>query len=194
MDRRDEIEQANAKEEGDGKASGYKPAYVKEGDKEYRLPYDIIRQAVFSNIKKEELIDMPHAARLQYRLMLMDPIIKARVDYTKSKITVIYNPVGADNAKPKTSLGELIGVLEKEGVHVDKASIDDQDYDYKSFYSYAFNPAQIRERPPYSYTHEEWQRMKPAVEEKRAKGREKKKEKFHEWQEKYAREHGMPAQ
>ncbi|MCL4373846.1 MAG: hypothetical protein M1360_03120 [Candidatus Marsarchaeota archaeon] len=194
MDRRDELAQAQAEEGSKGEESKYKPIYVREGNSEYRLPYDIIRQVVFSNIKKEELIDMPHAARMQYRLMLMDPIIKARVDFTKSKITIIYNPKGADNAKPKMSLDELIAVLEKEGVHVDRSSIDDKDYDYRNFYNYAFNPAEVRERPPYSYSHEEWKKMKVGVEQKRAEVRKKKLEKFHEWQERYAKEHGMAAQ
>ncbi|MGC8669885.1 MAG: hypothetical protein ACP5TL_01895 [Candidatus Micrarchaeia archaeon] len=185
MDRRDEIKQE--KDEEGGEAHSY--FYVNENGKNYRIPYNIIKQATITNVSKSDMIDMQHAARLQYRLMLNDAIIKARVDFTKSKITIIYNPKGSDNIKPKISLEEIIELLSKEGIRVNMDSVKDEDYDYKAFYNYAFGPKQIRERPPYTYTHEEWDKMKAAAQRKKEEARNRKLEKFHEWQEKYAKEH-----
>ena len=74
-------------------------AYITEDGKQYRVPYRTIKQVIFTSLSKEELIDIPHAARLQYRLMLLDPVIKARVDFTKLKMSIIYNPREADNLK-----------------------------------------------------------------------------------------------
>ena len=76
--------------------------FVLEDGKKYRMPYHVVKRAVFSNLKKEDLIDIPHSARLQYRLMLMDPVIKAVVDFNELKITVIYNPTGADEQQSRT--------------------------------------------------------------------------------------------
>ena len=67
-------------------------AYVTEEGKQYRVPYRMIKRLMFSNVKKEELQDIQHSARLQYRLMLMDPVIKANVNFTKRVITILYNP------------------------------------------------------------------------------------------------------
>ena len=153
---------------------------------EHHAPYRIVKKAVFSNIKREELVDGPHAARLQYRLMLLDSIIKAAVDFADSRITVIYNPRGSDNTKEKIGLDEIVGMLAREGVHADPNSISDSDYDYlKGLYFYAYNPITIRESPPYTYTVEEWRGMKPAWERKMGRIAVKRRERFKRWQEKY---------
>lgn len=189
MDRRDS-EAANNNDNANDKGSTYEQIYVNDGGKHYHVPYDIIRQVVFSGIKKEEMQDLPHAARLQYRLMLLDSVIKARVDFTKSKITIIYNPSTAHNSKPKISLNELVEVLKKEGINVNSDNIEDKDFDYKSFYTYAFDPAMIRERLPYTYSKDEWEKIKPGLLKKKKEAAIKKVEKFHEWQKRYAEEHG----
>ena len=160
--------------------------YIIEDGKRFRVPYKIIKEVVFTELKKQELIDIPHAARLQYRLMLLEPVIKARVDYTKSKISIIYNPRTAENIKEKMSLEELKDFLAQQGIHVQDSRTEEKDYDYyKNFYSYAYNPPSIRERAPYGYTKEEWQKMKPEWEEKLKKGEELKQEKHREFQEGY---------
>ncbi|MGD0510313.1 MAG: hypothetical protein ABSA33_00585, partial [Candidatus Micrarchaeaceae archaeon] len=159
-------------------------AYLTENGKQYRVPYRVIKQVIFTGLSKEELIDIPHAARLQYRLMLLDPVIKARVDFTKLKISVIYNPREADNYKEKISLDELIEFLSKQGVSVKSENTALQDYDYyKELYSYAYNPPVIRERAPYGYTKEEWQAMKPEYEKKLKESEAQKLEKFKQFQE-----------
>jgi hypothetical protein len=161
-------------------------AYLTENGKQYRVPYRVIKQVIFTGLSKEELIDIPHAARLQYRLMLLDPVIKARVDFTKLKISVIYNPREADNYKEKISLDELIEFLSKQGVSVKSENTALQDYDYyKELYSYAYNPPVIRERAPYGYTKEEWQAMKPEYEKKLKESEAQKLEKFKQFQEGY---------
>ncbi|MEM0150060.1 MAG: hypothetical protein QXW10_04145 [Candidatus Micrarchaeaceae archaeon] len=188
MDRREQKTQAPEGNEKGG--SAYKPIYATDSGKQYQVPYGLVRQVIFSNISRKEMVDAQHAARLQYRLMLMEPVIKARVDFAKLSITVIYNPSTADNMKPKMSVKELMAELKKEGINVNEKSIDDKDYDYREFYQYAFSPAQIRESPPYSYTHDEWERMKPEVMKKKSNNAKKKIEKFHEWQKKYEEKHG----
>ncbi len=160
--------------------------YVVENGKRYMVPYRIIKRAVFENIERAQLIDIPHAARLQYRLMLMDPVIKASVDFTKAKITILYNHIGADNNKEKISIEELTAFLAKEGVMTNPSYTIIEDYDYyKNFYSYAYNPAKIRERAPYGYTMEQWQKMKPDWEIKMVEGEAAKKAKFKAFQESY---------
>lgn len=161
-------------------------AYITEDGKHYRVPYRIIKIVTFTNLKREELIDIPHAARLQYRLMLLDPVIKARVDFTKSKITIIYNPREAANIREKISLEELKEFLLKQGVNVgpDNTKVEDYDY-YKELYSYAYNPPSIRERAPYGYTMVEWKTMKPEWEKKMKEGEIKKREKHIKFQEGY---------
>ena len=187
------------------KASGYNEELAKEQvmdldlSKEYvndengvkvRMPYRTVKRVLFSGVKKEELKDQPHAARLQYRLMLLEPVIKAYVNYLKGQIIVIYNPIGADNIKDKMSLQELVDFLAKEGVHVDMNSAKEEDFDYtKEFYSYAFNPARIREHPPYGYTMEEWKKRKAAFEKELQEQKVSKWQKFKEWQQKYKQEH-----
>jgi len=164
--------------------------YIKIGDALVRMPYRKIKMVTFTNIKKEEIKDIPHAARLQYRLMLLDAVIKARVNYAKGQISIIYNPVGADNIREKISLDELISFLEHEGVHIDKNNMNERDFDYiEEFYSYAFNPKVIREHPPYGMSNEEWKVRKAELEKEAKEVEEKKLKKFREWQKKYKEEH-----
>lgn len=174
----------NIKQEKGKRSSAFSP-YIIEGGKRYRMPYRTVERVVFSNLKREELVDIQHAARLQYRLMLLNPIIKAAVDFTKVRITIIYNPKTADNINEKISLEELVQILVKEGVHTDPESTTKSDYDYKEFYSYAYNPPTIKENPPYGYTMEEWEGMKLKWERKMKKLDVKKREKFRQWQENY---------
>ncbi len=163
--------------------------YVEENGNKFRVPYHIIKKTTFSNVSKSEMIDIPHAARLQYRLMLLEPIIKASVDFTKSKITVIYNHDTSDNNHPKISLDDLREVLKKEGISTDPAHMAHEDYDYyKNFYSYAYNPPTIRERAPYGYSQEQWQKMKPEWEAKLKKGNLEKVEKHRAFQQAYLEE------
>lgn len=160
--------------------------YVTEDGKRYRVPYKIVKEVIFTNLKKEELIDIPHAARLQYRLMLLDPVIKARVDFTKLKMSIIYNPRTAEGIRAKMSLDELKEFLVKQGINVDPKETVEKDYDYyKDFYSYAYNPKVIRERAPYGYTKEEWQTMKPEWETKMKESEKTKQEKFKKFQQDY---------
>ncbi|MCL4383526.1 hypothetical protein M1278_02725 [Candidatus Marsarchaeota archaeon] len=113
------------------------------------IPYDIIKQAVFE-VNKSDLIDIPHCARLQYNLLKLDAIIKAKVEYNKALITIIYNPKSAENEKNKIDLNEIKQFLEKQGIKIKDARISEKDYDYyNKFYLYAFNPKQIRYHPPY---------------------------------------------
>ena len=74
-------------------------------------------------------MDTPHSARLQYRLMLLEAVIKASVDFANAKITVVYNPNNANNTNDKT-LSELRGALSKEGVQTDPSNTIDTNYDY----------------------------------------------------------------
>lgn len=165
-------------------------AYVIENGKQYRVPYRMIKRVVFSNVKKEELQDIQHSARLQYRLMLMDPVIKANVNFTKRIITILYNPKTADNIREKTSKEELIEFLEKQGVHVDANSMVDEDYDYyKNLYTYAYMPPSIRETTPYGYTKEEWLNMRKDWQEKMQKVEDGKLQKHLEWQDSYLEQH-----
>ena len=162
---------------------------IVENGVEFRVPYKMIKQAVFSNIKKEELRDIEHGARLQYRLMLLDAVLRAKVEFVKQTITVIYNPPEAKNRKEKISLEGLIEFLAKEGVHADRDSISNSDYDYyKEIYQYEFNPPSIRERAPYSYTKEQWSSMKNEFWAKTAKQEEEKRDKYHRWQNEFAGE------
>lgn len=161
--------------------------YVVEEGKRYRVPYKMVKKLVFANIKKEELIDIPHSARLQYRLMLMDPILKATVDFTKRRIGIIYNQPDAKNAKEKMSIEQIKEFLLKEGIHTDApVEMENIDYDYyKNLYSYAYNPSRIREKAPYGYTTEEWQKMRPEWDQKMLEMEKEKKVKFKEWQDNY---------
>lgn len=160
--------------------------HITEDGKQYTVPYRIIKEVTFTNLKKEELIDIPHAARLQYRLMLMDPIIKARIDFTKLRMIVIYNPRTANNMKEKISLDEIKEFLAKQGVNVSSEYTSERDYDYKKeLYDYAHDPKSIRERSPYGYSMEEWKTMKPEWETKMKEAEVEKKIKFRKFQEDY---------
>ena len=160
--------------------------YVIEDGKQFRVPYKMIKKVTFTNVNKEELIDIPHAARLQYRLMLMDPVLKATVDFTKAKIAILYNHREAQNQKEKISVDELKEFLAKQGVNVysEHTLVEDYDY-YKNLYTYAYTPPSIRERAPYAYTMDEWKKMKPEWEEKMKVSEIEKKEKFKKFQEGY---------
>ncbi len=166
--------------------------FVVENGATFRVPYRMIKKVEIAEVSKEEMIDMQHAARLQYRLMLLDTVIKATVDYSRSLITIIYNPKGADNLREKASLDELIAFLAKEGVRVDRSRVKEEDYDYyKNFYSKAFYPKRVREHAPYGWTIQEWQKLKPGWMAKQKKGEEDKLQKFHAWQDEYARKMGI---
>lgn len=173
-------------EQDENKQSNFDSLVTEEDGKQYHVPYRMVRRAVFSGLKKEELVDIPHAARLQYRLMLLDPVIKAKVDFTKQRIIVIYNPRTADNIKDKISQQEIVDILAREGIHADPAHTEEADYDYyKDLYTYAYNPARIRERPPYGYSAEEWKGMKGEYEEKMQKLEAEKVQKFRSFQQGY---------
>ena len=163
--------------------------YIFENGAKFRVPYRMIKKVTFSGISKDELRDIDHCTRLQYRLMLKDAVLKATVNFIKRTINITYNPPEADNLKEKISSEELAGFLEGQGVHINPAKVEERDYDYiKEFYTYAFNPARIREHPPYSYTMEQWRKMKPEWEKKQAEYDIKKKAQFKAFQEQYERE------
>ena len=54
--------------------------FVMEDGDPYRMPYKIVKQVTFKNLDQKELKDIPYSARLQYRLLLFDAVIKAKVD------------------------------------------------------------------------------------------------------------------
>lgn len=163
---------------------------ITENGKTFRVPYRMVKEVVFKNVKKEEMKDMEHSARLQYRLLLMDPVLKAKVEFNRQRITIVYNPVGADNRKEKISERELIEFIAKEGVHVERGSMEERDVDYyNEIYRYQFEPDSIREHPPYGYTREQWRQMKPSWEKMRDAAESAKIEKFHEWQEGFIEKH-----
>ncbi len=163
--------------------------FVFEEGKKYEIPYHLIKKAVFSNLRKEDLIDVQHSARLQYRLMCLDTVIKAIVDFNELKITVIYNPADADNNGAKMDIEWLIEFLEKEGVGTHHGSIKNEDFDYYGqFYSCAFFPQPIRKSAPYGYTLDEWKKMEKSFIEKSAASRKSKSAKFKVWQDEYQKE------
>ena len=164
--------------------------YIEEDGNLYRVPYRIVKKVIFTDVNRKELKDIPHAARLQYRLMLNDAILKAIVQFSRGRIIIIYNPKSADNLKEKIDLEEIISFLAGEGVNVQKEKAIDEDFDYyKDFYSYAFKPKQIREHAPYGYSLEEWRKMKPDWEARLAEGKKKSREKFEQWQQNYLEDH-----
>ncbi|MGI0141989.1 MAG: hypothetical protein ACREBF_05085 [Candidatus Micrarchaeales archaeon] len=196
MDRREETQHdANQYQKELAQQSGLEDEelekqYILIDGTKFRIPYRIIKKVTFSAVKQEEMRDMDHAARIQYRLMLNDAILKATVNFVKCTINVVYNQKESDNLKEKISKEEIIQMLEKEGVHIDPNQVSERDYDYvKEFYTYAFNPARIREHPPYGYTMAQWRQMKPAWEAKQGEYDQKKKEDFKKWQEQYEREY-----
>lgn len=164
--------------------------YVVEGGNKFRVPYKMVKEVTFENVKRDELIDIEHAARLQYRLLLSDAILRAKVEFVKQRIRLTYNPEGTEVRNEKISLEGLVAILAAEGVHVDASHAVEKDVDYyKEIYSYQYNPPSIREHAPYGYTLEEWRTMKPEYERNKAKYEEGKLRKFQEFQGEYAGEH-----
>lgn len=194
MDHREEaghqnVYQKELDEQLSGKQVVYNDQILIDG-KYYRVPYKMVKEIEFSNIKKEEMIDMEHAGRLQYRLMLQEPVLRAKVEFVKQKITIVYNPAGAENNKPKISKEELVTFIAKEGVRIDPQQMAEKDFDYiREMYSYQFDPPAIRERPPYGYTMDEWKKMREKYYRDTEEGKQKAREKFKEWQDSYAMEH-----
>lgn len=194
MDHRDDPNQQNVyqkelEEQLSGKQVIYNDQVMIDG-KSYRVPYKMVKEIEFSNINKQQMIDMEHAGRLQYRLMLQDSIIRAKVEFVKQKITIVYNPATAQNNKPKLSKEELISFIAKEGVKIDPSAMHERDFDYfNEMYMYQFNPPSIRERPPYGYTMDEWKKMRDEYNKKAAEGRVENYNKFQEWQDSYAEQH-----
>ncbi|MEM3781514.1 MAG: hypothetical protein QXT43_00935 [Candidatus Micrarchaeaceae archaeon] len=162
---------------------------IDEGEK-YRIPYNIVKEVIFTNVKKEELINIEHSARLQYRLLLDDAILKAKVEFVKQTITIVYNPKGSGSRNAETSLEDIVQMLGNEGVHVDANAAQKRDVDYaKEIWYPQFHAATIREHPPYGFTMEEWKKIKPEFEKNTAKARKKKWELFKKWQKKYEKLH-----
>jgi hypothetical protein len=189
MDRRDIHQESEYQKELKQKDVEYDDKIVENG-KEYRIPYKMVKQVVFSEIRKEELRDLEHSARLQYRLLLQDSVLKAKVEFAKLRITIVFNPSDALNRKEKIDVEGLINFLSNEGVSVDRAHIETTDYDYyKQMYAYQFDPAVIREHPPYSYTKEQWAKMKDEWEKNSKEYEKTKVERFHKWQEDYLQKH-----
>lgn len=170
MDRRDS-QKVEEQKQVFGPSAGHsgeqkESSFVTEDGKHYRMPYKIIKKVTFKNLDQRQLIDLPHSARLQYRLLLFDAVIKAKVDFHKKFIKIVYNPLEADNIKEKMSRDQLIEFLKAEGVTVstDPANIEEADYDYyKELYSYAYFPPSIREAPPYGWSKELWKKEKERV-------------------------------
>lgn len=187
MDHRDGQDQNAYKKELEQQASDDYDEYVTIEGKRYRVPYKVIREVVFSGVRKDEMESIEHAARLQYRLMLLEPVVKAKVEFNKGVITVVYNPDSANNRKEKISMDQLIAFFDKEGVHLKGNPREERDFDYvNEMYGYQFNPKTIRERPPYGYTLEEWRSMKGEYARKMHESREKNVAKFKDWQDNYA--------
>jgi membrane carboxypeptidase/penicillin-binding protein len=188
MDHR-EINDVNAYEK-DLKNEDVYDEYVTIDGKRFRIPYKIVKEVTFNDVKKEELISIENAGRLQYRLMLLEPVLRAKVEFTKGKITVVYNPKTANNRKEKMSREELAAFFAKEGVNVSNCPLTERDFDYfVEMYTYQFDPPSIRERPPYGYTAAEWQNMKEDYNKKMQLSKEKSRTKFEDWQNEYAMEH-----
>ncbi len=188
MDHR-EINDVNAYEK-DLKNEDVYDEYVTIDGKQFRIPYKIVKEVTFTDVRKEELVSIENSGRLQYRLMLLEPVLRAKVEFTKGKITVVYNPKTAKNRKEKISREELITFFANEGVNVAKCPLTERDFDYYvEMYTYQFDPPSIRERPPYGYTAAEWQKMKEEYHTKMQLSKEKSRAKFEEWQNEYAMEH-----
>lgn len=158
--------------------------------KMYRVPYKIVKEAVFSNLNPVELGSIEYSARLQYRLLLMDSVLKAKVEFIRNRITVTYNPLESPNRKEKISRQQLIEFLAKEGVTINPSSISERDVDYfEEIYKYQFEPETIREHAPYGYTIQEWKSMKPEYQAKLGLANAAKLDKFRQWQDSYLGQH-----
>ncbi len=176
MDRRDNQQVETTKQvfgpQTDVKEGEKDSNFVEENGKKFRMPYKMIKKVTFSNLDQKELIDIPHCARLQYRLLLFDAVIKAKVDYHKKFIRIIYNHAEADNNREKMGRKQLVDFMAGEGVHVktDDMNMVEEDYDYyKELYAYAYFSPSIREAPPYGWTREQWKQEK--VRQEKAKYR-----------------------
>lgn len=192
MDRRENTDAITYKKELEHQLAENKEyeEYVEENGVKFRVPYKMVKEVVFSNISKQELIDTEHAARLQYRLMLLEAVLFAKVEFVARKIKITYNPEGAANRKDKMSLQQIVDFLAKEGVHINPQEMQQNDVDYyKDIYSRHFNPQIIREHPPYGYTLEEWRKMKTEYERRKVVMEKKNADKFHAWQQDYLRKH-----
>ena len=190
MERRDEGESAYFKAEEAGK-EGYDD-FIEEGGKRVRMPYRIVKKLEFTGINADELRDQQNAGRLQYKLMLNDAVIKASVDFAKAKITIIYNPEGAENRREKTNSRLLEEFLRNEGIGVKGAIKSERDYDYyRELYLRSFAPETIRRHAPYGWKGEEWKGERARWERKLGAMQKRKLDAFHRWQEGYAALHGL---
>ena len=96
MDRRDIREESGfAKDLKNTGKEEYIDYTVTENGKSYRIPYKMVREMIITNVDKQELKDIPHSARIQYRLLLLDAILKAKIEFIRGKVTITYNPTGA---------------------------------------------------------------------------------------------------
>lgn len=155
------------------------------------LPYGIVKRVVFSGISRDEISDIGRAARLQYRLLLLDPVLRAKVDSLGCTITIIYNPETAANRNEKMSLKSIVEFLSRQGVHVSEKRAELSDLEYRrEIYDYNYNPSTIRERPPFGYTLDEWRNgMRLKFEESVRAADTKKLAGFRAWQKKFKGEH-----
>ncbi len=163
---------------------------VQYNGKMYRVPYKMVKEVIFTNVNKDQLKDIEHSARLQYRLLLLDSVIKAKIEFISGKIIITYNPKESPNRKEKTSQQELVAFLAKEGVNIDQSSISEREVDYfEEIYKPQFEPATIREHAPYGYSKEEWKKIKPDWEKSLADGKVRKRNEFLSFQENYLETH-----
>jgi hypothetical protein len=163
---------------------------VEYNGKKYRVPYKIIKEVTFSGLNPSDLKDIEHSARLQYRLLLLDSVLKAKVEFIRSRIIITYNPPESMNRKDKISRQQLIEFLSKEGVGVNPGSIAERDVDYfEEIYKYQFEPASIREHAPYGYSREQWKQMKPEWDRKQKEVAQAKYTKFLKFQDSYIDQH-----
>ncbi len=192
MDRR-----SNAPEESgflkDLKAEEHEEDYddqVMINGKSYRIPYKMVKEVTFSDLNPYDLKDIPYSARLQYRLLLLDSVLKAKVEFVRNRIIITYNPRESKNRKEKTSREELMQFLSKEGVTANAAAISERDVDYvEEIYKYQFEPASIREHAPYGYTRDEWKSMKPEWEKRQKEAVAAKYDKFRRFQDSFLEQH-----
>src|SRR5580700_1080029 len=138
MDRREGVSESGFKKDLEQQSDDYNDKVMEDG-KPIRVPYSMVKEVIFTNLSEIELRDIEHSARLQYRLLLMDPVLKAKVEFIRKKIIITYNPTGAENRKEKISQRELVEFLAKEGVHVNIDYIAERDVDYyNEIYKYQF--------------------------------------------------------
>ncbi|MCL4365093.1 hypothetical protein M1590_02090, partial [Candidatus Marsarchaeota archaeon] len=113
--------------------------------KHYRIPYKTVKEVTFSKLNTYDLKDIPYSARLQYRLLLLDSVLKAKVEFVKNRIIITYNPMESKNRKEKISREGLMQFLSKEGVTANAAAISERDVDYvEEIYKRQSNPDIIR--------------------------------------------------